>query len=104
MKQTRRKQNHAMQLEKAQMLSALMIIVSTAIEWSSLTAFILLLLNNAVSVALLLIFSRFTKERGTLIASAPYAIYLIISFGMLGVPYHLAYNQADGAIVDSLVA
>jgi len=91
-------------LKNIQNFSALFILVSTALEWNIVAAFPFLLLLNAVSVSLLVTFSHFVKEKGVLVATIPYAVFIAVSFGMLGVPEHLANNQLPEAVVDGLVA
>ncbi|MBI2076336.1 MAG: hypothetical protein HYT72_03765 [Candidatus Aenigmarchaeota archaeon] len=85
-------------------LTAFLILVSTVLEWNILMPFKFFFLLNMASVSLLLIFAFFAKEQGVQASTVPLAVFLIASFGVLGVPEHLANNQLSEAVVDGLVA
>ena len=90
-------------LKNFQNSTAFLILISTVLEWNILMVFKLFFLLNIVSVSLLLIFAFFAKERGVQASTIPLAVFLIASFGVLGVPEHLANKQLPEAIVDGLV-
>mgnify|MGYP001576583179 CR=1 FL=1 len=91
-------------LKNFQNSTAFLILVSTFLEWNILMVFRLFFLLNLVSVSLLLIFAFFAKEKGIQASTVPLAVFLAASFGVLGVPGHLANNQLPEAVVDGLVA
>lgn len=103
----RRSSKHNSQLvwlKNFQNLTAFLILASTALEWNILMAFKLFFLLNLVSISLLLIFAFFAREKGIQASTSPLAVFLVVSFGVLGVPGHLANSQLPEALVDGLVA
>ena len=89
-----------------QYASLLFIIVSFLLEVKILLQNIFILYLVIFIALLTLIFAYFgrKKEKGVIIASITLALFNIISYGIFGVPEHIAAKEFLNSIADFLVA